>query len=237
VYGLAYRAPELFFNATGYDGPAADCWAAGAIFGELLLRRPVFGGRTELQVLSAMFDALGWPTVETWPGMADLPDAAAFLGAQRARPRAPPLAAAFPGAPPEALELLAGLLCVDGARRLGAADALAHPYFAVDPPPTAAAALPHHRAAAAPPLASHLTQAQLQQHVAAMHRLAGGHGGGGSGAGGSGHAPAGWGLPPPNGAHGGSACPAGRGPGASVDGSGQRRRGLKRGSDAGSCMR
>lgn len=91
VFGLAYRAPELFFNCPHYTS-AVDMWAAGCIFAELMLRRPWFGGRSELQTLNCIFDTIGWPTPQQWPGMMDLPDARAYLAgpSQRARSAPPP---------------------------------------------------------------------------------------------------------------------------------------------------
>lgn len=78
VFGLSYRAPELFFNCSQYT-TSVDMWAAGCIFAELMLRRPWFPGRTELQTINNIMDTLGWPTQEQWPGMNDLPDAKAYL--------------------------------------------------------------------------------------------------------------------------------------------------------------
>lgn len=38
-----YRAPELLFGKTDYDG-AVDVWSAGCIVAEMVTRDPVFGG-------------------------------------------------------------------------------------------------------------------------------------------------------------------------------------------------
>ena len=54
----------------------------------------------------------------------------------------PPTSAAFPGCPPDALELLDGLLRYDPRQRLTAAEALAHPYFRNPPEPTPPGRLP-----------------------------------------------------------------------------------------------
>jgi serine/threonine protein kinase len=53
VYQRWYRAPELLFGCKQY-GVAADMWALGCIFAELMLRRPYMAGNSDLdQVRSA----------------------------------------------------------------------------------------------------------------------------------------------------------------------------------------
>jgi len=42
-------------------------WAVGCIFAELLLGKPVFPGRSELDQLDKIFNLLGVPTEEVWP--------------------------------------------------------------------------------------------------------------------------------------------------------------------------
>ena len=39
-----YRAPEIMLAYSTY-GPAVDVWAVGCIFGEMLLKQPLFKGR------------------------------------------------------------------------------------------------------------------------------------------------------------------------------------------------
>ena len=45
------------------------------IFAEILLRRPMLMGSGEIDQVDKICKLLGSPTVEQWPGMADLPDA------------------------------------------------------------------------------------------------------------------------------------------------------------------
>jgi serine/threonine protein kinase len=42
-----YRPPEILFGAKHYD-PSVDIWSAGCILGELLLRKPLFPGTTDI---------------------------------------------------------------------------------------------------------------------------------------------------------------------------------------------
>jgi len=48
-------------------------WSVGCIFGELILRKPIFNGRTELETLQKIFKLCGTPTFETWSEMCNLP--------------------------------------------------------------------------------------------------------------------------------------------------------------------
>ncbi|GAA6062854.1 hypothetical protein JCM10212_006107 [Sporobolomyces blumeae] len=67
-----YKPPELLFGATVY-GEEVDMWSAGCIFLELFARRPVFQGQDEIHQLEVIFKVTGTPSVETWPGLQDLP--------------------------------------------------------------------------------------------------------------------------------------------------------------------
>lgn len=42
-----YRSPEMLFGAQ-YYGPMVDMWSAGCILGELLIRRPLFPGSSDI---------------------------------------------------------------------------------------------------------------------------------------------------------------------------------------------
>ncbi|GLC46120.1 hypothetical protein PLESTF_000082900 [Pleodorina starrii] len=137
VFAQWYRAPELFFGARQYTA-AVDVWAAGCIFGELLLRRPLFDGMCDIDVLSKVFALLGTPGVEgNWPAAKDLPY---FL--QFTETKALPLRQVFPAASGDALDLLSRMLQLDPLRRISSAEALRHPYFSNNPPPTPPALLP-----------------------------------------------------------------------------------------------
>ena len=50
VVTLWYRAPELLLGATDY-GVGIDLWSAGCILAELLARKPIMPGRTEVTCL------------------------------------------------------------------------------------------------------------------------------------------------------------------------------------------
>lgn len=54
VITLWYRPPELLLGATRY-GPSVDCWGVGCIFAELIIGKPLFPSKVELEQLEAIF--------------------------------------------------------------------------------------------------------------------------------------------------------------------------------------
>ena len=60
VVTLWYRAPELLLGTKKYSS-SVDMWSVGCIMGELLLKKPILTGRTELQQLQLIFDVIGYP--------------------------------------------------------------------------------------------------------------------------------------------------------------------------------
>lgn len=72
VVTLWYRAPELIFGARQYGG-AIDIWSLGCIFAELMLRVPIWQGKTEMDQLRLIFGTLGTPNEVSWPGVTSLP--------------------------------------------------------------------------------------------------------------------------------------------------------------------
>lgn len=131
-----YRAPELLFGARHYTG-AVDVWAAGCIFAELMLRTPFMAGETDMGQLKVIFQALGTPSTQDWPGMTALPDYVAFPKNPK-----PPLASIFNAASADALDLLDKMLTFDPVRRITARAALGHPYFTNAPRPSLPEQLP-----------------------------------------------------------------------------------------------
>ncbi len=52
-----YKPPELCFGAREY-GHAVDIWGVGCIFAELLLRRPLFPGNSDIEQLTKIFQVI-----------------------------------------------------------------------------------------------------------------------------------------------------------------------------------
>ncbi|XP_013605355.1 PREDICTED: probable serine/threonine-protein kinase At1g54610 isoform X2 [Brassica oleracea var. oleracea] len=65
VVTLWYRPPELLLGATEY-GASVDLWSVGCVFAELLLKKPVLQGRTEVEQLHKIFKLCGSPPEDYW---------------------------------------------------------------------------------------------------------------------------------------------------------------------------
>uniref|UniRef100_A0A3Q2Z3V6 Cyclin-dependent kinase 7 n=1 Tax=Hippocampus comes TaxID=109280 RepID=A0A3Q2Z3V6_HIPCM len=131
-----YRSPELLFGARMY-GVGVDMWAVGCILAELLLRIPFLVGDSDLDQLTKIFEALGTPTEETWPGVSSLPDYMPF----KIFPGTP-LEHIFSAATDDLLELLHGLFTFNPSTRTTATQALKMKYFSNRPGPTPGPQLP-----------------------------------------------------------------------------------------------
>merc|ERR1719334_1179786 len=73
VVTLWYRAPEILLGSQKYSCPI-DIWSLGTIFAEMLNKKPLFQGDSEIDQLFRIFRILTTPTEETWPGVTSLPD-------------------------------------------------------------------------------------------------------------------------------------------------------------------
>ncbi|CAB3977211.1 cyclin-dependent kinase 1-like [Paramuricea clavata] len=72
IVTLWYRAPEVLLNSPRYS-TAVDQWSIGCIFAELVTKRPLVAGDSEIDQLFRIFRLLGTPTEENWPGVTKLP--------------------------------------------------------------------------------------------------------------------------------------------------------------------
>eukprot|EP00873_Tetraselmis_striata_P005298 jgi/Tetstr1/425562/TSEL_015985.t1 len=136
---LWYRAPEVLLGDAHY-GPGVDVWALGCVFAELMLGRPLFRGRSDLDQLTQVFQQLGPPPAAALQGLRLSDCLVMFQGA--AGVPLPETFSGAAGATAEALALLGAMLAVDPAQRISAAAALAHPFFRTGQPPAGEAQLP-----------------------------------------------------------------------------------------------
>ncbi|KAK3088781.1 hypothetical protein FSP39_023681 [Pinctada imbricata] len=146
-----YRCPELLFGARQY-GTGVDIWAVGCILAELLLRVPFLPGESDLDQLSRIFQVLGTPSDEDWPGLKALPDYIQFKQFP-----ATPLKEIFIAASDDLLDLMSQLLKMDPLARCSTTEALKMPYFSNRPPPTPGPQLPK------PSTASQKDEAEKEQ--------------------------------------------------------------------------
>ncbi|DBA02684.1 TPA: hypothetical protein N0F65_010509 [Lagenidium giganteum] len=129
VITRAYRPPELFFGDDHY-GFSVDMWSVGCIFGEMLLRKPMFDGASDIDQLSQIFNMLGSPTENGWEAAAELPF---FLRFKDTNPV--PLKEHFEELSAHGVDLLRRFLTLDPKKRITLEDALAHPFFKEEPLP------------------------------------------------------------------------------------------------------
>eukprot|EP01062_Namystynia_karyoxenos_P018335 TRINITY_DN16825_c0_g2_i1.p1 TRINITY_DN16825_c0_g2~~TRINITY_DN16825_c0_g2_i1.p1 ORF type:complete len:394 (+),score=146.77 TRINITY_DN16825_c0_g2_i1:77-1183(+) len=122
-----YRAPELLLLSTRYT-PAIDIWSIGCIFVELLNRKALFPGRDYINQLNLITDVLGVPAEDDLRNIASK-EAIRYLRSMKNK-RKVPFDVVIQQASREAVSFLEGMLHFDPAKRVTAADALAHPYLA-----------------------------------------------------------------------------------------------------------
>ncbi|XP_036028890.1 cyclin-dependent kinase 15 [Onychomys torridus] len=74
VVTLWYRPPDALLGATEYSSEL-DIWGAGCIFIEMFQGQPLFPGVSNiLEQLEKIWEILGVPTEDTWPGVSKLPN-------------------------------------------------------------------------------------------------------------------------------------------------------------------
>jgi serine/threonine protein kinase len=152
-----YRPPEVLAGERRY-GPAIDMWGLGCILGEMITRKPIFRGTTEINQLEEIAKLCGSPNEDSYPGWNNLP------GVKNADPQG--RAEAEPDLPGqhdfgnhprqvvqffttggisvrrELADLLDKMLVLDPCKRITAKEALEHEWFWMPPFPADPSALP-----------------------------------------------------------------------------------------------
>jgi cyclin-dependent kinase 1 len=125
VVTLWYRAPEILLGSKAYALPI-DMWSVGTIFAEMITKRPLFPGDSEIDEVFKIFRVLGTPNEHSWPGVTALQDW------NNDFPVWPTLSLArfCANMGDDGLDLLEQMLAIDPRRRITARDAMSHPYFA-----------------------------------------------------------------------------------------------------------
>ncbi|PSN58277.1 Cyclin-dependent kinase 2 [Blattella germanica] len=141
VVTLWYRAPEILLGSKFYS-TAVDVWSLGCVFSEMLSKKALFPGDSEIDQLFRIFRTLGTPDEEVWPGVSSLPDYKSIF--PRWEPQA--LTDVVPTLGENGREvfqvgglvMLHKLLTYDPSKRISAMDALKHSFFddvELQPPP------------------------------------------------------------------------------------------------------
>ncbi|PNH04838.1 Cyclin-dependent kinase C-1, partial [Tetrabaena socialis] len=147
VITLWYRPPELLLGAVKYGGEV-DMWSVGCIFAELLTGKPLFPGKDDVDQMDKIFQIMGAPTEQLWPGVGALNLKNYRSVAMDKYPRAHRLRETLRNKctgrqfSDDASRLLERMLSLDPKRRITAADAIMDPYLWTDPMPCEPQQLP-----------------------------------------------------------------------------------------------
>lgn len=127
IVTLWYRPPEVLLGSPRYS-TAVDQWSIGCIFAEMVTKRPLFHGDSEIDQLFRIFRILGTPTEEIWPGVTKLPDYKPIFP-KWSKMENGGLKKAVPTLCNEGIELLEEFLVYVPNKRISCKRALKHPYF------------------------------------------------------------------------------------------------------------
>uniref|UniRef100_A0A8B9LSX0 mitogen-activated protein kinase n=1 Tax=Astyanax mexicanus TaxID=7994 RepID=A0A8B9LSX0_ASTMX len=122
-----YRAPEIMLNWMHYN-MTVDIWSVGCIMAELLTGRTLFPGTDHINQLQQIMRLTGTPPSSLISRMPSH-EARNYIHSLPNMPKRN-FADVFIGANPQAVDLLEKMLVLDTDKRITAAEALAHPYFA-----------------------------------------------------------------------------------------------------------
>jgi len=125
VITLYYRPPEILLGAKYYS-TGIDVWSLGCIFAEMLTKKPLLPGDSEIDQLYKIFQLLGTPSEAEWTGYSALPDSQSCFPKWSKKCLASVLG--FPK-DSEAVQLLEKMLIYDPAKRIAAKKALQSLYF------------------------------------------------------------------------------------------------------------
>ncbi|CAH1776260.1 unnamed protein product [Owenia fusiformis] len=124
VVTLWYRAPEILLGSRFYSTPV-DVWSIGCIFAEMITRRPLFPGDSEIDELFRIFRTLGTPDESVWPGVSQLPDYKSTFPKWEAQE----VHKLVPTMDEDGHDLLSKMLIYEPSSRVSAKAALSHRYF------------------------------------------------------------------------------------------------------------
>ncbi|KAM9340055.1 mitogen-activated protein kinase 15 [Symphorus nematophorus] len=123
-----YRAPEILLGSTRYT-KGVDMWSLGCILGEMLLGKALFPGTSTINQIEKIMSAIPRPSPEDILAIKS-EYGSSVIQRMLLKPQVPLEDLLQPSVPPDALDLLRGLLVFNPDKRLTAEQALQHPYVA-----------------------------------------------------------------------------------------------------------
>ncbi|XP_057293447.1 cyclin-dependent kinase 2-like [Hydractinia symbiolongicarpus] len=124
VVTLWYRAPEILLGCKMYS-TAVDVWSIGCIFVEMITKKPLFPGDSEIDQLFKVFRVLGTPNETLWPGVTDLKEFKSDFPKWKTQS----FSSIVPSLDADGIDLLEKMLTYQPSRRISAKNAMSHPYF------------------------------------------------------------------------------------------------------------
>ncbi|XP_074542810.1 mitogen-activated protein kinase 15 [Halichoeres trimaculatus] len=134
-----YRAPEILLGSARYT-KGVDMWSLGCILGEMLLGKALFPGTSTINQIEKIMSAIPHPSPEDILAIKS-EYGSSVIQRMLLKPQVPLEDLLQPSVPPDALDLLKGLLVFNPDKRLTAEQALKHPYVARFHSPTKEPAL------------------------------------------------------------------------------------------------
>jgi len=124
IITLWYRPPEVLLGTKMYSS-SVDIWSIGCIYAEMVHKKTLFSGDSEIDQLFSIFRIMGTPNELCWPGVSLLPD---YQGKMPIwRPKI--LEDVLPDCGPQEIDLVEKMLLYDPSRRISAKAALLSPIF------------------------------------------------------------------------------------------------------------
>lgn len=128
IMTLNYRAPELLFGENQYS-IGVDLWAVGCTFAEMMLGKPLFKVRSELELLFKLCSVLGTPTKESFPNLVTylMQSPTGFILPKNIEgPRLPEVLVNFGE---DFIDLISRFLIYNPNKRITCFEAMKHPFF------------------------------------------------------------------------------------------------------------
>ena len=124
IITLWYRPPEVLLGIENYT-TKVDSWSIGCIMAEMINGKPLFPGDCEIGQLFKIFETLGTPTEENWPGVSKLPEYKLTFPQWHHKS----VKSLFPDFDSDGLDLMEKFLEMDPDKRITIREALNHPFI------------------------------------------------------------------------------------------------------------